>query len=473
MCSICSHFPADEIGLAIAETTGFKKGDFKSAVLMYAVWVRHYPQSKSIEDAEYQQAGALWMAGSYEEAVTKFSAFLTKYPGSHYKQQAQSTLVRAKADQEARLAAIANNEKTKSSTDPLSDDLLAAESKMRQGDYVSALKLLGRFRGKQSTNTGWGHAWYCYGLCLRMLGEPEKALQSFEEVIRHANLFESTLYAPQCRRAIADLWFEDFAKPEKALPVYQAIRAALPEGKPDLALEKSIALALIAMGRGAEAKPTLMEFRKKELSDPFRTRYWDNLIALCDAPAERRGIKTAAEREAETYSRIADIHFTAENWEKAECLYKKSQRTAPKTETAAFATMQTARCLAYQNQRDRALKTYNLFLSDYSQSLWADDALLKAGVLCTGPMGDSAKGAKYFQKIIDDYPKGDRAETAFYYLATLALWGQNWEEAERLHKEFLKQYPESLFLKEVINDRLPAIAQKKIFLQEPKKNTES
>jgi len=60
--------------------------------------------------------------------------------------------------------------------------------------------------------------------------------------------------------------------------------------------------------------------------------------------------------------------------------------------------MQTARCQAYQNQRDRALKTYNLFLSDYSKSLWADDALLKAGVLCTGPMGDSARGAKYFWK---------------------------------------------------------------------------
>jgi len=62
---------------------------------------------------------------------------------------------------------------------------------------------------------------------------------------------------------------------------------------------------------------------------------------------------------------------------------------------------------------------------------------------------------------VDDHPKGDRAETALYYLATLALWGQNWKEAERLHKEFLKQYPESLFLKEVINDRLPAIAKRR------------
>jgi len=436
---------------------------------MYEVWVRHYPQSESIEAAEYQQAGALWMAGSYEEAVAKFTAFLTKYPGSHYKQQAQSTLVRAKADQEARLAAIANNEKTKSSTDPLSDDLLAAESKMRQGDYASALKLLGRFRGKQSTNPGWGRAWYNYGLCLRMLGEPEKALQSFEEVTRHADLFESTLYAPQCRRAIADLWFEDFAKPEKALPVYQEIRAALPEGRPDLALEKSIALALIAMGRGAQAKPTLMEFRKKELADPFRTRYWDNLIALCDAPAGLSGLKTAAEREAETYSRIADIHFTAENWVKAEYLYKKAQKSAPRSETAAFATMQTARCLAYQNQRDRAIKTYNLFLSDYSKSLWADDALLKAGVLCTGPMGDSARGAKYFQKIIDDHPKGDRAETAFYYLATLAHWGQNWKEAERLHKEFLKQYPESLFVKRSLITAFPLSRKRKYFWKNQKR----
>ncbi len=62
---------------------------------------------------------------------------------------------------------------------------------------------------------------------------------------------------------------------------------------------------------------------------------------------------------------------------------------------------------------------------------------------------------------MDDHPKGARAETAFYYLATLALWGREWKEAERLHKDFLQKYPKSLFVKEVINDRLPAIAKRR------------
>jgi len=72
--------------------------------------------------------------------------------------------------------------------------------------------------------------------------------------------------------------------------------------------------------------------------------------------------------------------------------------------------------------------------------------------------------------IFGDLTGISKCETAFYYLA---LWGREWKEAERLHKDFLQKYPKSLFVKEVINDRLPAIAQKKIFLQEPKKNTES
>jgi len=157
---------------------------------------------------------------------------------------------------------------------------------------------------------------------------------------------------------------------------------------------------------------------------------------------------------------VADVHFAAERWEKAEGIYLRAARTAPPTETAAWSDMQRARCLAQLGKLSKALDVYSRFRTEHRRSVWADDALLRAGVLCAGPMGDPPKAARFFREILADYPDGDQAETAFLYLATLAWWGGEWAEAERLNKAFLEKYPGSPFREEILTVRLPAIARK-------------
>ena len=93
------------------------------------------------------------------------------------------------------------------------------------------------------------------------------------------------------------------------------------------------------------------------------------------------------------------------------------------------------------------------------------DALLRAGVLCTGPMGDAKKGEAYFREILAAHPDGDQAETAFLYLATVAWWTGEWVAAERLHRAFLAKYPDSPFKEEFLTLRLPAIAAKQFMAQ--------
>ena len=461
--------PADEIGLTVAETRGFMMGDFTLAVPLYETWLKRFPVSPVKEKAEYQYAGATWMYGDYAAAVTRFEAFLKAYPQSHFADAAKGTLARAQADLAYRLKATALAAETKAENNPLSADLAAAEAKAKDGSYPEALKLFARFRGKQSLAL-WGRAWYGYGLCRRTLGEPEKALEAWDEVLRQAALFTNTVYAAECRRAKADVWFEDLAKPEKALPEYLAARAdargqgKLPAGSsadsPDPALEQRIAEALLALGRGSEARPVFEAFREKELGDPFRVRHWDGLIALCDKPAAAIDARTPEERKADTLRKVADVHFAAERWEKSQALYLKAAKTAPATEAAAWSGMQRARCLAYLGKPERALAVYDLFKTEHRKSVWADDALLRAGVLCTGPMGDPRKGAAYFREILAAHPDGDQAETAFLYLATVAWWTGEWSAAERLHKAFLAKYPDSPFKEDFLTVRLPAIAAK-------------
>ena len=448
--------PADALALAVAETRGFMLGDHARAASLYGEWLKRYPDSSLREKAEYQRAGALWMANDFAAAVSAFESFLEARPSSRYAEEARRALTRARSDLENRRRAEARAASEKEASDPLADDLALAERKLRGGLPAEALKLFNRFRGKH-THPQWGRAWHGYGLCRRALGEPEKALEVWDEVLRQAALFTNTLCAAECRRAKADVWFEDLAEPEKALPEYLAIRDALPPGQADPALEQRVAQALLALGRGAEARPLLEALREKESGDPVRAPYWDGLIALCDRPVPPPAV-AAAERRANTLLGVADVHFAAERWDKAEAVYRRAAKAAPGTEAAAYSDMQRARCIACGDKPERALRVYDLFRKEHAGSAWADDALLRAGVLCAGPMADSERAEVYFREILQNHPDGDRAHDAFLYLATLAWWAGDWREAERLHRAFLEKYPESPFREEFLTVRLPAIA---------------
>lgn len=155
------------------------------------------------------------------------------------------------------------------------------------------------------------------------------------------------------------------------------------------------------------------------------------------------------------------MHAAAERWDKAEPIYRRAAKAAPGAEAAAYSDMQRARCLARGDRPERALRVYDLFRKEHAGSAWADDALLRAGVLCAGPLDDAEKAGRYFREILQNHPGGDRAETAALYLATLAWWTGEWREAERLHRAFLEKYPASPFREEFLTLRLPAIAARK------------
>ncbi|MCL2105373.1 MAG: hypothetical protein FWH21_10100, partial [Kiritimatiellaeota bacterium] len=426
----------------------------------YAAWLGDYPNSKLRERASAQYASALWSANRFADAVREGEAFLAAYPKGPFRKPVQETLDRARADLKSQQDRARQVAERKKDTDPLRQTLERAEASLGKKRYTDALNGFLQFQNRQ-THPLWGRAWHGYGQTAMALGDTGKALNAWEEVIRRAASFPNTLCATECRHARAGYFFEELAEPAKALPDYLALRDRVPPKKrPDRALEQRIGLVLLALGRGGEAKPVFEALKKAEAADPVRALHWDRLIASCDSPPP---VFVAADtsRRAFAVRVAADALFAAEQWKLAEKTYRKALDADIKGNDAAWCEMQRARCLANAGDHRGALTVYDGFKGKYRKSAWASDALLRAGVLCAGPMGNSKKAARYFRDILELCPDGRRAESALLHLATLTWWDREWQEADRLHREFLRKYPETPLKEEFEMFRLPLIAKRK------------
>ena len=173
-------------------------------------------------------------------------------------------------------------------------------------------------------------------------------------------------------------------------------------------------------------------------------------------------MKTALQLSAQRKLRAADVLFANGKWEKANMLYSGIAVPLSDVESAAYVAQQRARCFARLGQPDEAFKHYNKFMREYRHTSLAGDALIRAGVLCAGPLGKPRDATRFFEAVTRDYPEKPSAEVAHLYLATLAWWTKQWREAETLHKSFLEKYPDHPFRQDILDVRLPAIAKREI-----------
>ena len=124
---------------------------------------------------------------------------------------------------------------------------------------------------------------------------------------------------------------------------------------------------------------------------------------------------------------------------------------------AQEALFQKGRCWNQARQYRKALRCYDAFLTAYKGSQYADDALLRAGVIHVGPLHDAARGARLYTTILERYPDSNAAETALYHLATLAFWDRDWERARALYRRVLETWPEGPYARFLMGERLPAL----------------
>ena len=467
--------PVDKIRLARVEMVAFRSSRPADAIQEYRDWLAANPRSEVREKAEYQLALLLSNCGLYAEALDRLGLFIKSYPAGRYTKMAEGTLVKvreAMKTAEQHKADLATKKKTQDA-DPLLPAIERGMKLMDEKKYALAAKEFQRFRG-QEANPQWGRAWYGLGTCLRETGEPIKALAVWNEVWSRSLLFTNCLCGAESRKAAGDAYLEDCADADNALSCYVEVLKTKPELASNEKFDLNQAVCLLALGRSDEAKTIFLKRKGLVQGDKFWECYWNGMLSLCDGTRIQL-LKTTGviDRKARTRLVLGDSFFMADQSGKALKQYRIAASLASDPETLAYCNMQAGRCLAMNGNVRTALKAYDEMVSKYPKSGVADDALLRAGVLCAGPLGNLKEASRYFAKIVADYPESDNAEAAFIYLATTAWWSKQWDEAERLHKAFLEKYPKSA-MNDLIRDRiLPAIAGKTLETKEIEKENVS
>ncbi|MBQ7189950.1 MAG: tetratricopeptide repeat protein [Kiritimatiellae bacterium] len=435
-----------------AETVGVLMNKPADAIPLYESWLKQYRGRPGNDKALFQYAALLWRVGKYEAATAQLDVLRREFPATAYRDRAEELEGRLLRDSASRKKAKKQHTQESASEKAIRN----AERLIAQEEYGKALKILAPFR-TQTADPQWWKASWLYGRCVRMEGDPKKAVTVWDEVIFRSAVLTNAIARERCQLAKADTLFEDFGEAERALKLYGEIPVTDGNCRD---VVRGVVLAKLVLGRNEEAKRYLDDMSEKwEIpaddvqglarayrggEEPFR--FDEGKIR--DAPASR------------VLFRAADLNFFSKNYERAGRLYAKLAKQAKLQDLEAYATMRRGECYYYLGKMGKVLPIFNLFLTRYRKTEWADEALLLAGCVAAGPLNDAKLSAKYLRHVMREYPKTDTAEVAWIYLATLAWWTEDWKEAERLHLEFLKLYPGSRFRQTVEDCRLPAIRAK-------------
>ncbi|MBK0383181.1 tetratricopeptide repeat protein [Pedobacter sp. SD-b] len=76
----------------------------------------------------------------------------------------------------------------------------------------------------------------------------------------------------------------------------------------------------------------------------------------------------------------------------------------PQTDLLDDILMLKAKIYTKQKDFTKAADTYKSLISNYNQSIWADDALFQLGVLENDKLNDKTNAQKHFDQLINDYP---------------------------------------------------------------------
>src|SRR5439155_12375003 len=111
----------------------------------------------------------------------------------------------------------------------------------------------------------------------------------------------------------------------------------------------------------------------------------DRLIKACDAREFLLPDKVRATNAAQRWLTLGDLLFAARKYIEAQRAYAKVHAERAPAGEAAYGVYQSGRCFFQLGKTDKALEAFRQFHDKLKDSQWADDALLRAGVILAGP----------------------------------------------------------------------------------------
>ena len=104
-----------------------------------------------------------------------------------------------------------------------------------------------------------------------------------------------------------------------------------------------------------------------------------------------------------------------------------------------------------------ALTRFLEVANKYGASPWADDALLRAGVICYMNLDQPEEALKHYRRIVRRFPRRNEADHAAYYIGLVYEWTGRPKKARASYNSFLKRYPGSIYVGGVKRRHLPAV----------------
>lgn len=491
----------DDALLEMGKTYALNLNQPEKALFCYERLVRDYPGSVRLPEAYFQLGVAAYMKGNYRKARAAFETARKKDTQGGLAGEAQEWLSRTTAAMTGVLG-VGNsltpsglnkptsglnqpNRKASNLQRDLAAEVAAAESMQNKGDYKEALKAFQRITRNFLRGKGYDRALFRLGQCQAALGEEEHAIETWQKLLILAALNLPCEYADDSLLAQADTWLNLLDRPDRALKCCQTLQTEYPDSELIPQAEHLIGLVFFHQGELEKAKDIFeqelarREARLAEASQPADTNVLalrsldtlrgqdeegpqtglERLIAACQdrqaAGLFKAGMKNTAGDNP--MIRKGDMQFTAKDYTKARQNYERAVRKAPGTEQAAYALLQAGRCLNQMRQYRQALWCYEQFLTKYRQSQYADDALVRAGVIYVGPLRNMASGAKMYTTILERYPDSNEAETAQYHLATLAYWKKEFPKALALYQQVAETWPDGKYAEFIVAKRAPEL----------------
>lgn len=323
-----------------------------------------------------------------------------------------------------------------------------ARTQIERKKYGDAMKLLkavaARFSGPLRDD-----AILTLGDCHREEGRYQAACDAWERLAKETANRDVRFV---CLLRLADVRLVDLNDVVGAQGFYERAAALIDANELGRrsAVKEGLAMCQAADGKVRDARvyfaSRLAQARKGLNGDVIK---WQALLDVCDK------VKTLADGDFAVSRNlvIAELLFAAERYGDALRLFLRCQddRRFP-VRHKAYLVMQRARCLARMGAHEDALRLYMTFLGRYRDAECAPDALLRAGVLCVGAMGDMDRGCSLFSAIEKTWPDSQKAEQAMFYRLTVRIWGAQWDTAAALRETFLQRYPLSDKLDVVRNE---------------------
>lgn len=457
--------------LEMAKTYAFDLNQAEPALKWYERFFKKFPASARLMEARYQECGVYYQQGKHEQAKARFDQFLKKFPDSYLTAEVQRMIILCDAKlastrrasepiQDSTVSPHSSGNLIEDSTAKLSRAFNKAEELFAAGQYENALRAYQNIRRSFSFSAKDELSFFRIGQCYSNLGQDEKALATWDEIVTKSRGKPGSEYADDSLLAMGNIYLQACGEPEKALKCYQTLIKTMPESTLLPEAEHGLGLIYFYQGKMNEAR-TIFE-KEREVAPQDTNAPPDGLTRLIEAcKGERRYVpdytETAQGRRANMQIRRGDVYFTAKEYEKAKKAYEQAVQLVPGTEEAAYALMQAARCYNQLRQYQQAINCYEGFLGKYKNSHDVGDALIRMAAVYISQLGNQSAGRKVLEAIIKEHPDHKAAETAMYYIATLDLWSKRWKKAQDEYLTLMKKYPHTEYIPYITNTILPEL----------------